>query len=134
MSAKKNDTVYVRLLEGTAAFVPCEAKLQSTGEFEIVRNPYVDLEEDATSIWEFLPGDTIECELKDGEWFAKRFVRSTLPDRKLHQLIFLIVESLGKIEVQSLQGYENEIKCLCDGSIKQKEHPIVQAWLSKHCE
>ena len=108
--------IYVTLIEGTLVFVPLDARMVDVNTYEILHNPILQLESDATSIWEFFPGDivtvgtrTIGARTGEKRLFRKRrvetgtdiilameLVSSTFPNRKLHQLIFLIVQSMGK--------------------------------------
>lgn len=204
--------IYIRLLEGAEILVPVPAISHGNDIFEVKDNQYLDLEDDATSIWEFFPGDKvkvvekkeivppfgggvflaaneddpglshftqnrcklsqnaikktfngsffnssiciflakawkhittffkvrkscecIDCELEERTMpLATELISSTFPNRKLYQLIFLIVESLGKISLDQLQGFENELQRLCvDRTITQRRHPVIEKWLHK---
>jgi hypothetical protein len=128
-------TVYIRLLEGPETWVPVSAILHGDNIFEIKENQYLDLEEDISSIWEFFPGDVVKCIKRDGDLIATELVESTFSDRKVYQLIFLIVYNLGEITREQLKGFEDEIKRLCsDSRIVQRQHPVVKDWLEKHCK
>lgn len=144
MQRDKFEIIYVRLLEGTETFVPINAKHIDENLYEIVHNKYLQLEDDATSIWEFLPGDVVRC-IKKKDVFsplkesnntillATELISSTFPNRKLYKLIYMIVENLGNIEFSELKGFENEIKQLYDNKdIFQRNHPIVKKWIEKH--
>ena len=143
---KKIQTIYIRMLEGVETFIPVDARYISDNVFEIISNEDMDIEEDATCIYEFFPGDIVRCEkvkriflsLQKREktfLLAIELLNSTFPNRKVHQLIFLIVKSVGKITRNQLQEFdEDEIKQLCsDSSIIQKRHPVVKMWLEKNC-
>lgn len=146
MNQKINmQTIYIRMLEGVETFVPVNAKLIENNVFEIISNEDMDLEEDATCIYEFFPGDIVRCEMKyncflpvqkmeESFLLASELISSTLPNRKIYQLIFLIVKSLGEITPDQLIGFEEEIKWLCSNhQIAQKKHPVVINWLDKNC-
>ena len=157
--AEKIEIIYTRMLEGVTNYVPCEALRIRDTTYEIISNKDIDLESDATCIWEFFPGDKVKAmnkkeivfpfgggvfipadasECEDCEektiLLATELISSTFPNRKLYQLIFLIVSSLGEISLDQLQGFENEIKRLCvDSIIAQRRHPVIKKWLNKNC-
>ncbi len=134
MKTINTEDIYIRLLEGTETWVPVPAISYGNGIFEIKENQYLDLEEDATSIWEFLPGDTVECVEQDKRLVALKLVNSKFPNRKVYQLIFLIVKNIGKIKRYELLEFEDEIKQLClNENIIQRQHPIVKKWLYENC-
>ena len=134
MEALKTIDIYIRLLEGTETWVPVPAIWHSNDIFEIKDNQYLDLEEDISSIWEFFPGDTVKCTKRDEDLIASELLTSTFPDRKVYQLIFLIVKNLGEITLDQLQGFEDEIKRLCsESSVVQGQHPVVKDWLENNC-
>jgi hypothetical protein len=126
--------IYIRLLEGVENKVPCEAEHIHSDVYKIIRNRYLDLQEDVTSIWEFFPGDIVKCKRDEDKFIAKELLSSQFPDRKLHQLIFLVVESLGKIKFEDLIEFEDEIEQINKRSdIIQLKHPVVQSWIKRHC-
>jgi hypothetical protein len=137
--------VYVRMLEGVETFVPVVSRQIEGDKFEIISNNDLDLEEDATSIYEFFPGDVVECEnkvdfylpvqqRKENFLLATRLISTVFPNRKLYQLIYLIVKSLGEIRIKELSEFEEEIKQLCsDIRIIQRNHPVVKSWLNANC-
>ena len=134
MKTNKIENIYIRLLEGPETWVPMPAVSHGDNIFEIKENQYLDLEEDISSIWEFFPGDIVKCTNRDGDLVASELLRSTFPDRKVYQLIFLIVKSLGEVTPDQLKGFKDEIKCLCSrSSIVQRKHPVVKNWLEKNC-
>ena len=127
--------IYIRLLEGGETFVPVEAISLHNGTYEIVSNQDLELEDDATSIWEFFPGDIVKCVGREDYLLASELLKSTFPDRKIHELIFQIVNSVGKIKVDDLRDFKKEIKYLCTNDrIIQKQHPLVKNWLKSNCE
>lgn len=133
----KEQTLYVRLLEGTETFVPCIGFRKSDLTYEIIENPYLDLDEDATSIWEFFPGDIVRCEKKELDILvAVELIESKMVNRKVYSLLYRIVFSLGELKSSDLVGYEAEYKMLCDGEldIRQKDHPIVAGWIQRNCK
>lgn len=204
--------IYIRMFEGVPTYFPCEALRISDAVYEIISNEDMDLDNDATCIWEFFPGDKvrvlekketvlpfgggvflaagedepglshftqkrcrsrqnaikktfngsffnsyiftflakawariatffkvrkscgcIDCQLEEKTIpLATELINSTFPNRKLYQLIFWIVESLGEISLDQLQGFENEIQRLCvDRTITQRRHPVIEKWLHK---
>lgn len=130
---KKKVNVFVRLLEGTEIVVPCQALHIQKDIFEILKNNSLDME-DKTSIWQFFPGDLVKCEMRNGLYFAKELLSSTFPDREIHHLIFMLVESLGQIEYEYLKKYTSALKDLCvRKDILQLEHPIVLNWRRNNC-
>jgi len=55
-------TVYVRLLnEGTNVLRPTNATKAINGQFTLLAVPDYDMSDET---WEFLPGDTVICELR----------------------------------------------------------------------
>ena len=129
------EKIYIRLLEGTEALAPVEARRLEGDTFEITANPDLDLEGDVTSIWEFFPSDVVKCKEEGDMQVAKELVRSSFPNRRIYQLLFKIVESLGAIEVTKLSDFKTELLKLCtQDDIRQKRHPLVQEWLNMNCQ
>lgn len=134
MENKKRSTIYVRLLEGTETLVPVDAYDMRDGTFKIIENEYIDLNSDATSIWEFYPGDVVKCVSEDNYFIANELVNSNISNRKVYSLIFYIVRNLGKVSLDDLKGFEEEVKILCiDEDIFQRNHPIIKSWIEKNC-
>ena len=141
---KEIQTIYIRMLEGVETYIQVTAKPVADNVFEIISNADMDLEEDATCIYEFFPGDVVKCELMRDFFFpiqkrretfilAIELISSTFPNRKLHQLIYMIVRSLGGVIRNQLQGFEDEIRQLCfDSNIAQRRHPVVEKWIEKN--
>ena len=133
------------MLEAVETYIPVTAKQIGDNVFEIVNNEAMDLDTDATCIYQFFPGDIVETKMennfslpiqkrKESILIAIRLINSTFPNRKLYQLIFIIVESLGEVEKSKLKGYEEEIDQLCiNKNIFQRNHPVVRNWLIKNC-
>jgi hypothetical protein len=147
------------MLEGTTNYVPCQALVNGDGSYLIVKNDDLDLDGDATRIWQFFPGDTVRCTTVTETVFefgggvlipvdptegkgcierkmllATQLVTSTFPERNLHQLIFTIVRNLGELDEGHLEEYESEITQLCsDSLIVQRRHPIVKRWIEANC-
>ncbi|HLR38293.1 MAG TPA: hypothetical protein VK084_09615 [Chitinophagaceae bacterium] len=144
---KDYQTIYIRMLEGVETFIPVKAKHLKGDLFEIINNEDLDLdlEEDATSIYEFFPGDTVKCEIQSNYFLpiqgkvetfllASKLISSTFIDRKLYELIFLIVKNFGKVELDKLEHFADEIKRICyDKSIVQRKHPVIQNWIKENC-
>lgn len=133
-------TIYITLLEGTSVLVPVKARKINQNIYEILENDSFD-SNDATSIWEFFPGDLVECR-KDKDvdsneelTVASKLIESRFPNRNLHSLVFQIVKSLGKLEQEYLLHFKDEIKILCtDSPITQSNHPIVKKWVENICK
>jgi hypothetical protein len=149
--------IYVKMLEGTTNYVPCKAIFKADNAYQIIANENIDLIEDATAIWQFFPGDVVRCIERTEMFFsfgggvlipvdpdecenciemtimlAAELIESTFPNRKLYQLIYIIVEHLGEVEAEDLTEYKNEIDLLCsDLSITQRRHPIIRRWIEK---
>ncbi len=66
----KTTKIYIRLLEGPEVLVPVEAELMENNNYKIVSNEILDIEEDATSIWKFFPGDIVKCVNRKGDLIA----------------------------------------------------------------
>jgi hypothetical protein len=132
IKGKKKKKIFVRLLEGPEIKVPCLALQIQNNIFEISKNDTLDLE-DKTSIWEFFSGDLVKCEKNGDNWVAKELISSTFTNRRIHQLIFLIVKSLGEIGFDDLSEYKSELQQLLNSTnIKQKEHPVIRTWLDNN--
>ena len=155
----KKQIIYTRLLEGTTCYVPCEAIGIDENIFEIIKNNNIDLDNDVSQIWEFFPGDTVRCitktetvvnfdegilipvdskESKNSEekkiLLASGLINSVFPNRRVYELIFKIVYSLGAITFDELQDYKNEIEIICfDTKFIQRNHPVVKMWLEVNC-
>lgn len=141
------ETVYIKLLESGITYVPSKALHISGNNYKIIDIKEIDLENDATSIWEFFPGDVVKCKLKTKKFMPDNKVENilvadqlislsnTFPNRKIHQLIFLIVSNTGNISSEELKSFEMEIEELCTSiKIFQKNHPLVKSWLNKNCK
>ena len=128
--------IYIRLIDGALVFVPVAAEKISEDEFRILTTEELDLDNDATAIWEFFPGDIVKCkkDLKRNFIVADKLISSDFPNRRLHQLIFKIVESLGQLKPEDLEEFNQEIRKLLNKSYKltQKKHPLVKAWIERN--
>ncbi|MCP3659255.1 MAG: hypothetical protein GY830_02635 [Bacteroidetes bacterium] len=143
----KKEIIYIKMLEGIEVLIPVEAKLISKNLFEIIENRDIDLESDATSIYEFFPGDIVSCiETNSKEYFkdqkkdlnffflANKLISSNFPNRKLYELIFIIVKRQGEVRIEELEEYKENIHKLCtDKSIFQRNHPVIKAWIEENC-
>lgn len=133
--------IYVRLIDGVEVFVPVVARQLDEDVYEIMEIPSFDLD-DFSSIWQFFPGDVVRCEKKifhnkNFGLLANELISSTFPDRKLHELIFLIVYSQGKVAVENLQGFQKEIKQFCNShTVFQKNSviPAIKDWVYRCCK
>lgn len=151
--------VYITMLEGTTNYVPCRALKNLEDTFIILENEDIDLDEDATCIWQFLPGDIVRCKLVKECFFefgggvlipvsqdesvgcvekeillATELIDSSFPKRKLYSLLFAIVKSLGNLDPVQVEHYRDEILVLCaDMHVVQRHHPIVSRWIRANC-
>ena len=131
MESKK---IYVELIEGTKSLVPLPAETTDEGYYRILENPYLDLLNDVTSIWKFFPGDVVKCDLQDDMLVATELISSSFPDRRLHQLAYLIVEGGEDTLLNEQSGSGGEIEILCSRLNKaQPEHQALKAWAAKNC-
>lgn len=123
-------TIYVRLLDGTEAFVPVPAIVRGGGIFEITENPLLD-PDDFTAIWEYFPGDSVLCERRNDMLLAVRLVSSTVSNRHVYDLVFRIVESLGRLVLPDTtrRAVLNDL-CSSASSVGQIQHPLVQKWIT----
>jgi hypothetical protein len=136
------ETIYIRMIDGIETFIPVQSKQIDNNIYEIIYNEDMNLDEDPTCIYEFFPKDIVRCKIKQNYLFsikekgrtfilASDLISSTFPNRRIYQLIFLIVKNVGKITFNQLQEFENEIKYLySNNDIIQKQHPIVNKWLT----
>jgi hypothetical protein len=133
MKSNRN-TIYIRLLEGGDTLVPCYGNILDETRCEILENNLLDLQNDATSIWEFFPGDIAKYEVQNGRVVAKKLISSSFPNRKLHQFIFHLVDNFGKTTANDKELFQEEISKLCaDTILNQRYHPIVEKWLRENC-
>lgn len=127
--------IYIRLLDGATAYVPCTAIHISNDNYQIVKIRELDIENDVTAIWEFFPGDLVKCKLNDDKvLFAESLISlsTSFKNRKVHQLIFRVVNSLGEISDSEISSFNDEIDYLInEEEVVQKNHPIVKKWLNK---
>ncbi|MCP3659384.1 MAG: hypothetical protein GY830_03340 [Bacteroidetes bacterium] len=135
------------MLEATKVILPVESKYLSDGSYEIIENKYMDLDSDATSIYEFFPGDVVKCIKTEKEFLhidlkkrsiplllANKLISSNFPNRKLYELIFIIVKRQGEVRIEELEEYKESIHKLCtDKSIFQRNHPVIKAWIEENC-
>jgi hypothetical protein len=131
---KSKKTIYVRLLDGTEARAPVDGSFLDDGTFKIESNPFLD-KEDETSIWEFLPGDTVTVQTDTTGISATGLVHSQTSNRDVYSLIFQIVRTNGFLDVESLDNKMiRAATALCLGvPFPQKTHPIVMAWCDRYC-
>lgn len=137
--------VYVALIEATKFFIPVDAKEIGENRFLIVKNVQFD-PEDNSSVFQFLPGDTVLCKLQTREDFkgekkqilvADSLVSSTYPDRDLYMLKFLIVEQDGRLTADQLLYFKRDLEKLMNGIAKYtntKEnpfHPAILRWFDR---
>ena len=127
-------TIYVRLIDGTSALVPVEAKQLDEQIFQITHNESLDLENDDTSLWEFFPGDVVECKLKDNLIVAEQLLESGFPNRDFHALLFRLVDSDGKLSEAEVAAFQEQIKILLErkSPISQSEHPLIKKWIMEN--
>ncbi len=127
-------TIYIRLLEGIETWVPVLAYRKNDFIYEITENKFLDMDEDAASIWEFFPGDTVKCINDNGELRAIELIASIMPDRGIYDLVFNIVEHLGTLSPEESIKYKKEIIKLCAmPHTPFKQHPIIKKWLKENC-
>jgi hypothetical protein len=132
---ESNETIYVRLIEGVSVLVPVKAKPLGGETYLITENDLLDLENDATSIWEFFPGDVVRCTVEGNLVAAKELLESDFANRQLYTLLFRIVESIGKLSQKEKIEFREAIEELCKrrSAITQSRHPIVDQWLENNC-
>ena len=129
------EQIYIRLLEGTQTYVPLKARRMPDGSYKILDNPYLQLEDDITSIWEFFPGDVVQCRKEDNDLIAYELLASSFKNRRLYQLIFSIVLNQGDLSLVELDTFKDDIVKLCRArNIPQKDHPVVKKWLLSTCK
>lgn len=125
-----NKTIYIRLIDGTLTFVLVEARRLDELTFQITANKFLDLENDDTSLWEYFPGDVVECKIKDTLILAEKLLKSNFPDRNFHALLFRIVDSDGKLSEAEIVTFQEQIEILLErkSPVSQSEHPLVEKW------
>lgn len=134
--------IYVALIEGIKSFVPVEAKEISNDEYLIVRSQLFDLE-DNTSLFQFLPGDKVLCKIElkkdyknndEQVLVADSLIASTVPDRNLYMLKFIIVDQGGLLRPDQINFYAKELTRLREEILFYGEnkdnpyHPGLQTW------
>lgn len=120
---------WIRSIEGIENFIEVEAKFVQPNICEILSNEYLD-HQDATSIWEFFPGDVVLCKKFEGKLVARKLVSTKVKNRKLLELIFIVVKNKGQISSSLLKRYESEINFLkSNPDVIFHKHPVVRKWL-----
>lgn len=128
--------IYIKLLEGGSVLVPVKARQITDEIFLITKNDFWD-DEDFSSIWEFFPGDLVRVIKKDDHLEADGLVEysKSIPERRLRELVFLLVNSMGKIPFAKLVDMKAEITALCkEDKLHQQKHPIIKNWIVKNCK
>ena len=127
-------TIYIRLLDGTLAFVPVEARQLDEQIFQITDNDYLDLENDDTSLWEFFPGDVVKCKFQDDLIVAEQLLKSSCPNRNFHAVLFRILDSDGKLSEVETTKFQQEIKILLErkSPVSQSKHPLIKKWIMEN--
>ena len=65
---------------------------------------------------------------------ANKLISSKFPNRKLYELILIIVKRQREIRIEKLKEYKECIYKLCtDRSIFQRNHPVIKAWIEENC-
>lgn len=127
-------TIYIRLIDGTSALVPVEARQLDEQIFQITDNDYLDLENDDTSLWEFFPGDVVKCKFQDDLIVAEQLLESSFPHRNFHAVLFRILESDGKLSDAEIAKFQQEIKVLLErkSPVSQSNHPLIKKWIMEN--
>lgn len=130
---KTSKTIYVRLIDGSSALVPIEAEQFDEMTFQITTNESLDLENDDTSLWEFFPGDIVECKVQNNLIVAEKLLESSFPNRDFHALLFRVVDSGGELSESEAALFREQIKMLQEGKspVSQSQHPFVRKWVKE---
>ena len=132
------DKIYVYLIDGTGVYVPIETEKISDDVYRITDISSIDIENDHTAIWKFFPGDIVKVKHHEGMdiMLADELIESTFPNRRMHELIFRIVESFGDLTDEEEKEFAEELEDLKSPNCKvlQKKHPTVQKYLKKFDE
>jgi hypothetical protein len=127
-------TIYIRLIDGTSVLVPVEARQLGEQIFQITDNDYLDLENDDTNLWEFFPGDVVNCKFQDDLIVAEQLLESSFPHRNFHAVLFRILDSDGKLNEVETVRFQQEIKILLERKslVSQSEHPLIKKWITEN--
>lgn len=126
--------IYIKLLDGTSVLVPVKAQQIDDEKYLIKKNDYWD-DEDFTAIWEFFPGDLVRVTKKDDLLIADCLIEysTSISKRKLKELMFLIVDSMGEIPFSKIAGMKAEIIALCkESELNEQKHPIIENWIANN--
>ncbi len=129
------ENIYVELIEGVETLLPVKARKLRQAEnedyavYEIMENREFD-PEDYTSVWEFLPGDTVlvkENYDKNGPYLrAVERISAKHPDRSFYQFLYDLVKQSGRLTPEQEKFYRNEWEHLEKLISTHKEfHPQV---------
>ena len=139
------DTVYVELIEAVRVYVLAEVEKKGENLFLIVKNDQFD-PEDNSSLFKFLPGDTVFCKLQIREnvsgkmqeiLVADSLVSSIHPDRNLFALKFLIVDKEGDLTDEQIIYFQDDINRLKKeiaihrNSGEKSFHPAILRWFDR---
>jgi hypothetical protein len=123
------------MIEGIKSYVPAEGKQVANSNYLIVNSKLFDPDDD-TSLFEFIPGDTVSVKNESngsGEEMiiADSLIKSAVPNRKLYSLKYTIVSQDGKLSDVQLASFTSEIEELKHEFLNSKEkfyHPAILRW------
>lgn len=127
-------TIYIKIIDGTEAYIPCQAESLSSGLFKIIEISGFNLDDD-TCIWSYFPNDTVECSLKelsDSKYLvADKLLNSDYPNRMQYQSVYDIITG----NFQDNSDINNELAALCNEAFTYgKKYIPMQEWLQKNCK
>lgn len=127
-------TIYVRLIDGTDCLAPLAARENPDGTFCLSANPDFDTD-DASTLYEFLPGDVIRVEsrmLADAgcQLVATELVRSSMEDRNYWAVLFCIASRATKLPAfgaHELRAIASRVVSEIDTGVRW-HYPSVVDW------
>ena len=109
------DRIYIKIVEGTQAWVLINAQQIQDDNFEILADSEFD-DLDSSRLFEFYPGDIVKLEHHTfsngiGGKVAKNLISlSTSPDRKYWELMFLAAVDRITINLDTAEKFNREIE------------------------
>jgi len=119
------DRIYIKIIEGTQAWVLINAQQIQDDNFEILADSEFD-DLDSSRLFEFYPGDIVKLGHQTfsngthGRVAKNLILLSTGPDRKYWEFMFLAVIDRIAINLDTSEKYNKEIERI------KKEHKLGQ--------
>jgi len=129
-------TLYVRLIDGTDCYVPVESRANPDGTILVTANPEFD-PEDTSTLPEFLPGDTVRAEIRapftpvqTPVLIAAQLVHTSADDRDYWSVLFALAsgtDTLPAVPADRLTAIATRVLAEVESGARW-HYPSVVSW------